>query len=61
MATPNRELLESELLSEQKSGFFTDFYVEAGRLNESSARYHYGNSTSYFDLASLTKPLVTGA
>ncbi|MBC7660266.1 MAG: serine hydrolase, partial [Chitinophagaceae bacterium] len=47
--------------SEQKSGFFTDFYVEAGRLNESSARYHYGNSTSYFDLASLTKPLVTGA
>lgn len=54
-----RDALEADLLKEQASGFFTDFYVEAGRLDQTSPSYSFGNASSLFDLASLTKALVT--
>ncbi|MES2744895.1 MAG: serine hydrolase, partial [Bdellovibrionota bacterium] len=52
--------LKSKLLDEQKLGFYTEFFVEAGRLDESSPRFQFGNRESFFDLASLTKGLATG-
>lgn len=55
-----RETLEAQLLKEQASGFFSHFYVEAGRLDQSSAAYFFGDASSLFDLASLTKALATG-
>jgi CubicO group peptidase (beta-lactamase class C family) len=55
-----RELLEADLLKEQAAGFFSDFYVEAGRLDSSAPSYSFGNSSSLFDLASLSKALATG-
>ncbi|RYZ59825.1 MAG: class C beta-lactamase-related serine hydrolase, partial [Proteobacteria bacterium] len=55
-----RELLEADLLIEKASGFFSDFYVEAGRLDQSAPSYSFGNSSSLFDLASLTKAIATG-
>ncbi len=53
------ERLKAALLHEQSLGFFTDFYVEAGRLDKPEASYSFGNASALFDLASLTKALVT--
>ncbi len=55
-----REELEERLKLEQKAEFFTDFYVEAGSLAADRPSYSFGNGRAVFDLASLTKALVTG-
>ncbi len=56
----NRESqLQELLLTEQKLGFYTEFFVESGYLDEQDPRFRFGNPSLAFDLASLTKALVT--
>ncbi len=56
----NREvLLVQRLEEEQKLGFYTEFFVETGFLNEDGPRFRAGNESLAFDLASLTKALCT--
>jgi CubicO group peptidase (beta-lactamase class C family) len=61
MASPELEL--QNLLQEQRhEGYFTAAYVESGFLDQPQPRLKYFTSASgtVFDLASLTKALVTG-
>lgn len=61
MASPELEL--QRLLQEQRQeGYFTAAYVEAGFLDQPQPRWKHFTSVSgtVFDLASLTKALVTG-
>lgn len=51
-----RNLLEGE----QKLGFYTEFFVEAGYLDKPLPVFQSGTLSKVFDLASLTKALVTG-
>ncbi|WP_141730729.1 serine hydrolase domain-containing protein [Oligoflexus tunisiensis] len=61
MANPEKEL--KDLLHEEtQQGYFTAAYVESGFLDRAEARLQYftSNAGTVFDLASLTKALVTG-
>lgn len=59
MRKSEQDLID-QLLFEQKLGFYTEFFVEAGYLNQSEPLFQAGNFSDYFDLASLTKALATG-
>lgn len=61
MASPELEL-KGLLQEERQQGYFTAAYVESGFLNEAQPRLRHftTQSGSVFDLASLTKALVTG-
>lgn len=61
MASPELEL-KSLLHAELQQGYFTAAYVESGFLDQAQPILKYFTSTSgtIFDLASLTKALVTG-
>ncbi len=61
MGSPELEL-KSLLQTELQQGYFTAAYVESGFLDQGEPALRYFTSTSgtIFDLASLTKALVTG-
>jgi CubicO group peptidase (beta-lactamase class C family) len=61
MASPELEL-KSLLQAELQQGYFTAAYVESGCLDQAQPvlRYFTSASGTVFDLASLTKALVTG-
>src|SRR6478609_10963781 len=61
MANPEQEL-KSLLQAELQQGYFTAAYAESGRLDEKEPRFRFFQSQSghVFDLASLTKALITG-
>jgi CubicO group peptidase (beta-lactamase class C family) len=61
MASPEPEL-KNLLHAELQQGYFTAAYVESGFLDQSKPVLQYFTSSSghVFDLASLTKALVTG-
>lgn len=61
MASPELEL-KSLLQAELQQGYFTAAYVESGRLDQAqpTLQYFTGKEGRIFDLASLTKALVTG-
>lgn len=48
------------LVTEQELGFYTEFFVEAGHLEDAVPMFQAGNVLSFFDMASLTKALITG-
>jgi CubicO group peptidase (beta-lactamase class C family) len=61
MASPELEL-KNLLQNELQQGYFTAAYVESGRLDQAQPALQYFTSAAghIFDLASLTKALVTG-
>jgi CubicO group peptidase (beta-lactamase class C family) len=61
MANPEKELKDL-LHAETQQGYFTAAYVESGFLDQAEHRLKYFTSMEgrVFDLASLTKALVTG-
>lgn len=61
MASPELEL-KNLLQAELQQGYFTAAYVESGRLDQAQPALQYFTSAAgqIFDLASLTKALVTG-
>ncbi|HET9238889.1 MAG TPA: serine hydrolase [Oligoflexus sp.] len=61
MASPELEL-KNLLQAERQQGYFTAAYVESGKLDQAqpALQYFTGPDARIFDLASLTKALVTG-
>ena len=57
MISVNNEI-ESTLKSGVREGYFTDYFVELGSLNDNTVFYRCGDDSVIFDLASLTKALV---